>query len=140
MTDNENTRRGLTEAATPSRAPFCGALSVAAPFLGYVALVIVLPCFEDGRNWDWRLIAGITGPTWLAGVAHTILGVAGLVGLVLGSTSLWRSENRAVAVLGLLLNAPLIFVLIAGLAELVPALPDLLDPSNREPSKTPIHE
>jgi hypothetical protein len=138
MTDNENNRRSLTQAPTAYRFPYCGTFSVAAPLLGYVALEIILPCFE-GRNWNWRLFLD-GGPTWLQGMAYTIMGFAGVVGLVLGCIALWRSENRAIAALGLLLNAPLICVLIIGLAELVPELPDLLDRSNRMPKGKPIRE
>jgi hypothetical protein len=109
------------------RFPFCGVLSVAAPFLGYFALEIILPCFEDVRHWNWRLFFD-GGPSWLQGLAYTIIGCSGLAGLVLGCTALWRAENWAVAVLGLILNAPLILLLPTGLTEFVPEVPNLFAP------------
>jgi len=133
---NEDNRGGVPEVSAAGPFPYCGALSAAAPFLGYVALEIILPCFEDGRHWSWRLFLD-GGPTWLQGVAYTILGFAGLGGLVLGCTALWRSENRALAVFGLALNAPLVFLLVMGLAELLPELPELLDPAKRKGPPVP---
>jgi hypothetical protein len=127
MTAHDNNGARPTEGPKAYRIPCCGVLAVAAPFLGYIALEIILPCFEDGRHWNWRLFLD-GGPSWLQGLAYTIIGFSGLAGLVLGCTALWRSENWAIAVLGLILNAPLILVLPTGLTEFVPELPNLFAP------------
>ena len=137
MPETEFDHRGHPTAPRPVRFPFCGILSLTTPFLGYIALEIFLPCFDDGRQWDWRLFWD-GGPTWLRDVGYCILGTAGLIGFVSACIACWRGENRVIAVLGMLINAPWILVLITGVIELIPQLPDLLDPRNREPKGNPI--
>lgn len=133
--DKENNRGSRPVGSTARPFPSCGALSVAAPLLGYVALEVILPCFEGGRHWSWRLFLD-GGPTWLQGLAYTITGFAGLVGFALGCLALWRSENRALAALGLVLNAPFILLLVLGLAELLPELSEL--PGRLKGKGTPL--
>jgi hypothetical protein len=116
----------LSAESPPRRFPYCGALSIAAPFIGYVALDL-----SAIRHWDYRLFLD-GGPTWLQKIAYTIMGTAGLVGLVLGCIAWYRFENRALAVFGLLLNGPLIFLLIDGLPTFLQVLPELLDPAKRK--------
>jgi hypothetical protein len=117
--------------------PKFGALSLIAPFVGVIALVIFLRFVGELHpeasmlGEALYLLAGIRGPFWMVGWVQFIMGSSGLIGFILGCIALRRSENRLPAVLGLLLNGPMIFLFISAL----PALPALLDPAtypNRE--------
>jgi hypothetical protein len=111
-----------TELPVARSLPVCGLLSVIAPCLGFFAAYVIFPyCAEDNpRYMDLYLIIGWAGPTELAGGAHAILGLVGLVGFGLGCIALWRSERLwGFGVLGLLFNGPLLLVLLVGLFELL---------------------
>lgn len=108
--------------------PWCGVVSVAAPFLGSVALELFSRYARE--DIDLRVFFGGVGPSWLTAASQTIMGCAGLAGFVLGCLALARRERlRGFAILGLLVNGPFLFLLLSGLRGL--DLTITLDPPGR---------
>jgi hypothetical protein len=107
-------------AADSRPAPHYGLISVAAPFLGIVAAVgtlLLTGGFRELNNWPDLT----TRANRLAMLAMVILVGSCLAGLASAFAALVRSErSRGLAVLGLILNAPLpALVIRAGLELLV---------------------
>jgi hypothetical protein len=97
---------------------WCGALSVAAPFLGAFTLKQFFSIYLREHIEQGHLFGGI-GPTSHVAAAQTIMGCAGLMGFVFGCISLARRERyRGFALLGLLVNGPFMFLLFPGLTYL----------------------
>src|SRR5262249_47775413 len=104
MNTDINEAGRLPPTPKPCPGPRYNLLSVAAPFLGVLAVLVFMGIVGTEGHWYW---------TWRGGAAMGILASACVVGVVFAFVALARSERLwGLTALGFFLNAPLPLLLL----------------------------